>query len=125
MQIYYDPKVISYQKLADIFFTASHDPTQLNRQGPDSGPEYRSAVFYRTPEEKKTLEATIAKVNASKEYNGKIVTQVVPFQKFWPAEGYHQGYYRLHPENPYITNVSAHKVEHVREVFPQELKNPL
>ena len=53
------------------------------------------------------------------------MTQVVPFQKFWPAEGYHQGYYRLHPENPYITNVSAHKVEHVREVFPQELKNPL
>ena len=125
VQIYYDPKVISYQKLTDIFFTASHDPTQLNRQGPDSGPEDRSVVFYRTPEEKKTLEATIAKVNASKEYNGKIVTQVVPFQKFWPAESYHQGYYRLHPENPYITNVSAHKVEHVREVFPQELKNPL
>jgi len=125
VQIYYDPKVISYQKLADIFFTASHDPTQLNRQGPDSGPEYRSAVFYRTPEEKQTLEATIARVNAAKEYSGKIVTQVLPFQKFWPAESYHQGYYRLHPENPYITNVSAHKVEHVQQVFAKDLKSPL
>jgi len=125
VQIYYDPKVMSYQELADIFFTASHDPTQLNRQGPDSGPEYRSAVFYRTPEEKQMLESTIARVNATKEYSGKIVTQVLPFQKFWPAEGYHQGYYRLHPENPYITNVSAHKVEHVQQAFAKDLKNPL
>ncbi len=125
VQIYYDPKAISYQQLSDIFFRASHDPTQLNRQGPDSGPEYRSAVFYRTPEEKKILEATIAKVNASKEYSGKIVTEVLPFQKFWPAEAYHQGYYRLHPESPYITNVSQHKVEHVRQVFAKELKSPL
>ena len=125
VQIYYDPKVISYQKLADIFFTASHDPTQLNRQGPDAGPEYRSAAFYRTPEEKKVLEATIAKVNASEEYDSKIVTQVLPLQKFWPAESYHQGYYRLHPENPYIAHVSAHKVEHVQKLFPKDLKSPL
>ena len=125
VQIYYDPKVVSYQTLADIFFTASHDPTQLNRQGPDTGPEYRSAVFYRTPEEKKIVEATVTKVNASKEYSDKIVTQVVPLQQFWPAEAYHQGYYRLHPNNPYITNVSQHKVEHVRKAFPQDLKNPL
>ena len=125
VQIYYDPKVISYQKLADIFFTASHDPTQLNRQGNDVGPEYRSAAFYRTPEEKQILENTIARVNATKEYSGKIVTQVVPMQKFWPAEDYHQGYYRLHPENPYITNVSARKVEHVQRAFAKDLKNPL
>ncbi len=125
VQIYYDPKVISYQKLADIFFTASHDPTQRNRQGNDVGPEYRSAVFYRTPEEKQTLESTIARVNGAKEYNGKIVTEVLPFQKFWPAEDYHQGYYRLHPENPYIVNVSAHKVEHVQRVFAKDLKSPL
>ncbi|AWM34459.1 peptide-methionine (S)-S-oxide reductase MsrA [Hymenobacter nivis] len=122
VDIYYDPKVISYQQLADIFFTASHDPTQLNRQGPDTGPEYRSAVFYRTPAEKKVLETTIAKVNGSKEYDGKIVTQVVPLQQFWPAEGYHQGYYRLHLDSPYIENVSAHKVEHVRKLFPSLLK---
>jgi peptide-methionine (S)-S-oxide reductase len=122
VNVYYDPKVISYQELANIFFTASHDPTQLNRQGNDTGPEYRSAVFYRTPEEKKIIEETIAKVNASKQYGSKIVTQVVPFSQFWDAEGYHQGYYRLNPDNPYITNVSARKVEHVRERFPQDLK---
>jgi len=125
VNIYYDPKVISYQELANIFFTASHDPTQLNRQGNDTGPEYRSAVFYRTPEEKKVIEETIAKVNASKQYGDKIVTQVVPFSQFWDAEGYHQGYYRLNPDNPYITNVSARKVEHVRERFPQDLKTNL
>ena len=125
VNIYYDPKVISYQELANIFFTASHDPTQLNRQGNDTGPEYRSAVFYRTPEEKKVIEETIAKVNASKQYGDKIVTQVVPFSQFWDAEGYHQGYYRLNPDNPYITNVSARKVEHVRERFPQDLKADL
>ena len=124
VQIYFDPKVISYQKLVDIFFTASHDPTQLNRQGPDAGPEYRSAAFYRTPAEKAALEASIAKVNASKEYSGKVVTQVVPFQKFWPAEAYHQGYYRLHPENPYIDHVSAVKVAHVRKAFAGDLKSP-
>jgi peptide-methionine (S)-S-oxide reductase len=122
VNIYYDPRVISYQELASIFFTASHDPTQLNRQGPDTGPEYRSAVFYRTPEEKKIIEETIVKVNASKQYDSKIVTQVVPFAQFWDAEGYHQGYFRLNPDNPYIANVSAHKVEHVRKLFPQDLK---
>jgi peptide-methionine (S)-S-oxide reductase len=125
VNIYYDPKVISYQELADIFFTASHDPTQLNRQGNDTGPEYRSAAFYRTPEEKKILEQTIARVNASKQYGSKVVTQVVPFSQFWDAEDYHQGYYRLNPDNPYITNVSAHKVAHVRKLFPQDLKSNL
>ena len=71
------------------------------------------------------LDATIARVNAAKTYSGKIVTEVVPFKKFWPAEAYHQGYYRLHPENPYITNVSQHKVEHVQQAFPKDLKSPL
>jgi peptide-methionine (S)-S-oxide reductase len=122
VNIFYDPKVVSYQELANIFFTASHDPTQLNRQGPDTGPEYRSAVFYRTPEEKKIIEETIAKVNASKQYDDKIVTQVVPFSQFWDAEDYHQGYYRLNTDNPYIANVSEHKVAHVRKLFPQDLK---
>jgi peptide-methionine (S)-S-oxide reductase len=122
VNIYYDPTVVSYKTLADIFFTASHNPTELNRQGPDTGPEYRSAVFYRTPEEKKIIDETIAKVNASKEYDSKIVTQVVPFKQFWDAEGYHQGYYRLHLDNPYIEHVSAHKVEHVQKLFPNLLK---
>jgi len=125
VNIYYDPKVISYKTLADIFFTASHDPTQLNHQGNDTGPEYRSAAFYRTPEEKKILEETIAKVNASKQYDDKIVTQVAPLKEFWPTEGYHQGYYRLNLDSPYIINVSEHKVAHVRKLFPQDLKTNL
>ena len=122
VNIYYDPKVVSYQNLVDIFLTASHNPTELNRQGPDTGPEYRSAIFYRTPAEKKTAEQVIAQVNASKEYDSKIVTQVAPLNKFWDAEAYHQGYFRLHPDQPYIMAVSAHKVERVRKLFPQELK---
>jgi len=125
VNIYYDPKVVSYQTLADIFFRASHDPTQLNRQGNDVGPEYRSAAFYRTPEEKKILEATIARVNASNEWDGKVVTQLLPFKEFWPAEAYHQGYMRLHPNEPYIATVSQHKVDHVRKLFAKQLKNPL
>ncbi len=123
VDIYYDPAVVSYATLADVFFRASHDPTQRDRQGYDVGPEYRSVAFYRTPAEKKTLEAAIARTNAAKQYGGaKIVTQVVPLTKFWPAEVEHQGYYRLHPDNPYIGNVSAKKVEHVRKEFPQLLK---
>lgn len=126
VNIYYDPKVVSYQTLASIFFRASHNPTQLNRQGNDVGPEYRSAAFYRTPEEKKILEATIARVNAAKEWgSGKVVTQLLPFKEFWPAEDYHQGYMRLHPNEPYIAHVSQAKVDHVRKLFAQELKNPL
>ncbi|WP_151086926.1 peptide-methionine (S)-S-oxide reductase MsrA [Hymenobacter baengnokdamensis] len=125
VNIYYDPKEVSYKTLAQIFFQASHDPTQLNRQGPDTGPEYRSAVFYRTPEEKKIIDDVVAQVNASKEYDSKIVTQVVPFKQFWPAEEYHQGYYRLHPDNPYIATVSEHKVARVRKLFPLDLKPDL
>lgn len=125
INIYYDPKVVSFQTLCNIFFTASHDPTQLNRQGNDAGPEYRSVAFYRTPEEQKIIESTIAKVNASKQWDDKIVTQVAPMKTFWPAEEYHQGYFRLHPNEPYIAHVSQAKVDHVRKLFKSDLKNPL
>lgn len=125
IEVYYDPKVISYATLLDVFFRAAHDPTTLNRQGPDAGAQYRSIAFYRTPEEKKAIEDAIARVNASKQYGSAIVTQVVPFQKFWPAEGYHQGYFRLHPESGYIQNVSTPKVEKFRHKFPELLKSPL
>ncbi|NVO83496.1 peptide-methionine (S)-S-oxide reductase MsrA [Hymenobacter terrestris] len=125
IQLYYDPKVVSYATLIDVFFRAAHDPTTLNRQGPDAGPQYRSVAFYRTPEEKKIINDAIARVNASKQYGDPIVTQVVPFKKFWPAEGYHQGYYRLHPESGYVQNVSVPKVEKFRKKFPELLKNPL
>ncbi len=125
VQIYYDPKQITYQALLDVFFTASHDPTTANRQGPDVGAQYRSVAFYRTPEEKAAIEATIRRVDAAKEYRRPIVTQVTAFTTFWPAEGYHQGYYRLHPDNGYIQAESRPKVENVRKAFPQLLKSPL
>ena len=109
VQVYYDPKVISFAAIANAFFFA-HDPTELNYQGPDEGTDYRSIVFYRTPEEKTILENTIKKVNESKHYPHAIVTQVEPFKVFYPAENYHQGYYRLHPSQPYIMSVSEPKV---------------
>ena len=121
VQIYYDPKVISYATIVKSFFFA-HDPTELNRQGPDEGTDYRSIAFYRTPEERETLLNTIKEVNATKHYNAPIVTQVVPFKAFYPAEKYHQGYYRLHGDNPYISNVSEPKVMKFRKAMHAELK---
>ena len=121
VQIYYDPKVISYATLAKSFFFA-HDPTELNRQGPDEGTDYRSIAFYRTPEERETLLNTVKEVNATKHYNAPIVTQVVPFKAFYPAEKYHQGYYRTHGDNPYISHVSEPKVMKFRKAMHTELK---
>ena len=121
-QIYYDPKVISYATLAKSFFFA-HDPTELNRQGPDVGTDYRSIAFYRTPEEREILLNTIKEVNATKHYSDPIVTQVVPFKAFYPAEKYHQGYYRLHGDNPYIGSVSEPKVMKFRKAMHNELKS--
>ena len=121
VQVYYDPKVISYAALAESFFFA-HDPTELNRQGPDVGTDYRSIAFYRTPEEKAALQAIIKKVNVSKHYSDPIVTQVVPFTAFYPAENYHQGYYRLHGDQPYISNVSEPKVMKFRKAEKALLK---
>ncbi|WBO83693.1 peptide-methionine (S)-S-oxide reductase MsrA [Hymenobacter yonginensis] len=124
-QVYYNPSQISYQQLLDVFFLAGHDPTTLNRQGPDAGAQYRSVAFYRTAQEKQLIEATIKRVNASKHYPNPIVTQVTAFTKFWPAEDYHQGYFRLHGDNPYVQSVSVPKVQKFRKAFPQLLKNPL
>jgi peptide-methionine (S)-S-oxide reductase len=122
VQVYYDPKEVSYATLLDVFLRSSHDPTQLNRQGPDVGDEYRSAVFYRTAAEKATAEAAIRRVNEAKIYKQPVVTQVAALTTFWPAEGYHQGYYRLHPEQPYVATVSRRKVEHFRQEFPKLVK---
>ncbi|GAB3232750.1 peptide-methionine (S)-S-oxide reductase MsrA [Hymenobacter seoulensis] len=125
VQVYYDPKQISFATLVDVFFRAAHDPTTLNRQGPDAGAQYRSVAFYRTPKEKQLIQEAIRRVDAAKQYSNPIVTQVVPFATFWPAEGYHQGYYRLHPQEAYIRSISTPKVEKFRHTFPQLLKNPL
>jgi peptide-methionine (S)-S-oxide reductase len=121
VQIYYDPKVISFTALANAFFFA-HNPTELNYQGPDEGTDYRSIAFYRTPEEKTILLDVIKKINSEKHYPDPIVTQVVPFEAFYPAEKYHQGYYRLHPYQDYILRVSLPKVMKFRAAMKAELK---
>lgn len=121
VQVYYNPKIISYSQLAEAFFYA-HDPTTLNRQGPDEGTDYRSAAFYRTPEEKQDLTAVIAKVNASRHYSDPIVTQVVPYKVLYPAENYHQGYYKLNPGSSYIQHVSVPKVMKLRKSMSALIK---
>ncbi|QDK79471.1 peptide-methionine (S)-S-oxide reductase MsrA [Spirosoma sp. KCTC 42546] len=123
VQIYYDPKVISYDVLLDAFF-AGHDATQLNRQGPDIGKHYRSAIFYRTPGEKARIDAAIRRENASGHHKVPVVTQVAPFKAFYPAEVYHQDYYQHNfYNNLYIQLVSKAKVEKFREQMEGRLKD--
>jgi peptide-methionine (S)-S-oxide reductase len=117
VQVKYDPKKISYGKLLQIFFSVAHDPTQLNRQGPDSGTQYRSAIWTTTPEQKKVTDAYIAQLNAAKVYAKPIVTKVGPLDGFYPAEAYHQDYLTLHPNQPYIAYNDIPKVENLKKIF--------
>jgi len=117
VQVKYDPKKISYGKLLQIFFSVAHDPTQLNRQGPDSGTQYRSAIWTSTPEQKKVTDAYIAQLNAAKVYSKPIVTKVGPLEGFYPAEAYHQDYLTLHPTQPYIAYNDLPKVENLKKIF--------
>ncbi len=117
VQIKYDPKQISYGKILQIFFSVVHDPTQLNRQGPDSGTQYRSAIFTTSDEQKKVAEAYIAQLNAAKVYGKPIVTKVGPLQGFFAAEAYHQDYLTLHPNQPYIAYNDLPKVENLKKLF--------
>ena len=121
VQIYYDPKVITYEELLEIFFVG-HDPTQLNRQGPDVGAQYRTEIYYRTEEEKSAAEAMIKKLDESGKYERPIVTKVTPFTTFYLAEDYHQDFYELNPRQSYVYNVSRPKVEKVMKVFKDKLK---
>ncbi|WP_232541049.1 peptide-methionine (S)-S-oxide reductase MsrA [Spirosoma endbachense] len=119
VQIYYDPTILSYDTLLDAFF-AGHDATELNRQGPDIGKHYRSVAFYRTPAEKSRIDAAIRR--DSKNHKAPIVTQVVPFVAFYPAEMYHQDYYRQHPYSLYIHLVSEPKVDKFRKRMAEWVK---
>ena len=119
--VFYDPEVISYSKLLEIFFVA-HDPTTLNRQGPDSGPQYRSGIYFQTPEQAAMAKAYIAKLDASGAFRSPIVTEVKPYDHFWLAEGYHQNYYVLNPNQSYIVGVSRPKVEKVMKTFSSLVK---
>ncbi|HVE60951.1 MAG TPA: peptide-methionine (S)-S-oxide reductase MsrA [Chitinophagaceae bacterium] len=121
VQVFYDPSKISYQTLVAAFF-ASHDPTQLNRQGPDIGTQYRSIAFYNNQSEKEILEKEIARINASGKYKNKIVTQVVPASKFYPAEAYHQEYIYHNPGNSYVRNVNLPDYYHFRKEFKGPFK---
>ncbi len=105
VEVFYDPAKVSYATLVDAFF-ASMDPTELNRQGNDEGTQYRSIAFYGNATEKQVIEAAIKKLTEEKKYKRKIVTEVVPVGKFYPAEGYHQEYIYHHPDNPYVRGVS-------------------
>jgi peptide-methionine (S)-S-oxide reductase len=101
-----------------IFFSVAHDPTQLNRQGPDEGTQYRSVIFYNSDEQQHIAEAYIQQLDNARIFSRKIVTEIVPLQAFYPAEGYHQNYAALHPNQPYIIFNDAPKVEHLRQQFP-------
>jgi peptide-methionine (S)-S-oxide reductase len=117
VEIKYDPRKISYGKILQIFFSVAHDPTQLNRQGPDTGTQYRSAIFTTNDEQKKVADAYIAQLNAAKAYRKPIVTKVGPLEGFYPAEAYHQDYLTLHPDQPYIAYNDIPKVENLKKIF--------
>jgi peptide-methionine (S)-S-oxide reductase len=119
VQVKYDPKKISYGKLLQIFFSVAHNPTELNRQGPDSGTQYRSAIFTTSDEQKKVADAYIAQLNAAKVFGKPIVTKVGPLQGFYAAEGYHQDYLTLHPSQPYIAYNDIPKVENLKKLFAE------
>ncbi len=118
VRVRFDPARVSYQQLLQVFFNVSHDPTQLNRQGPDSGSQYRSAIFYVDAEQQKIAQDYIRQLDAAHTFSAPIVTQVVPLQQFYPAEAYHQNYLELHPYQPYIVFNDMPKLEQLRKQFP-------
>ena len=123
VKITYDPQKISYGKILQIYFSVVHDPTQLNRQGPDTGTQYRSAIFTSSPEDKKIAEDYIAQLNAAKVYKKPIVTTIEPMKGFYPAEDYHQDYLTLHPNQPYIAFNDIPKVENLKKVFAESYRD--
>ena len=122
IQIAYDPSRLSFGKLLKFFFSVAHDPTQLNRQGNDVGTQYRSAVFHADEEQKQIAERYIRQLDAAKVFGRPIVTRLEPLEQFFEAEGYHQNYAELHPDQPYIAAVALPKVEKLREYFGDSLK---
>lgn len=122
IEVTYDPAKISYGRILQIFFAVAHDPTQLNRQGPDYGPQYRSAIFYASEEEKRVATAYIAQLEQAKAFSGKIVTELAPLKAFYPAEDYHQDFVKRNPNHPYVVVNSSPKVAKLRKEFPALLK---
>jgi peptide-methionine (S)-S-oxide reductase len=123
-QIFFDPKVISYRTILEIFFTI-HDPTSLNRQGADVGTQYRSAIFYNSPEQKATAEKLIDELTKEAIWNKPIVTSVEPLKVFYKAETYHKDYFKKHPKEPYCQAVIAPKIAKLQQHFIDKIKVPL
>lgn len=121
IQIYYDPEVVSYEELLEVFF-GSHDPTQLNRQGPDIGKQYRSEVFYHDEQQQEAARTYMEKLSESGKYAEQIVTKLSALNKFYEAEDYHQNYYEHNPDNPYIINVARPKIEKFKKNYSNMLK---
>jgi peptide-methionine (S)-S-oxide reductase len=119
VEITYDPTKITYGQLLRVFLSVGHDPTQLDRQGPDSGIQYRSVIFYRDAEQQRVAEAYLAQLRAANVFPRPIVTRVTPLQAFYEAEGYHQDYARRNPNDRYIVYNDAPKVEHLQQQFPE------
>lgn len=122
IEIVYDPRRLSYGTILKLFFSIAHDPTQLNRQGNDTGPQYRSAIFYRNDQQKAVAEAYIAQIERDKLFNAPIVTTLEPLEAFYEAEDYHQNYAARNPMQPYIAHISAPKVQKLRATFGDMLK---
>lgn len=123
VEVIYDPSIITFGQLVDVYF-GSQNVTQVNGQGPDNGKSYRSIIFYQNDEEKKIIDDKIVELN--KQLNGdKVAAQVLPFQKFWDAENYHQNYEKNNPDNPYIQNVSIPRLNKFKQKFPKFLKKEL
>ena len=118
VEVVFDPKQLSYAQLLQIYFSIAHDPTQLDRQYPDVGPQYRSAVFYRDAGEQQLAQRYIAQLDAAKVFPSKIVTKVVPLKGFYPAEKYHQNYATLHPESGYIAQFDLPKIDNLKLLMP-------
>jgi peptide-methionine (S)-S-oxide reductase len=122
VKVVYDPSQITYGKLLQVFFSVAHDPTELNRQGPDEGTQYRSIVFYADADQQRIAQAYIDQLDQAKVFKSKIVTQVVPLQAFYQAEAYHQDYATHNPDDTYIMMFDAPKLDNLRKKFPDLYK---
>lgn len=118
VQVRFDPARVTYRQLLQVFFSVAHDPTELNRQGPDTGSQYRSAIFYTGTEQLRAAQSYIGELTAAHAFPAPIVTQVVPLRQFYPAEEHHQNYLALHPYQPYIVFNDIPKLEQLRKQFP-------
>jgi peptide-methionine (S)-S-oxide reductase len=122
VQVTFDPRVISYGRILQVFFSVAHDPTQLNRQGPDTGTQYRSAIFPQNPEQARIARAYIAQLNAARVFEAAIVTRLEPDRPFYPAEDYHQDYMTRNPTQPYIVFNDLPKITELRRIFPDRFR---